>query len=324
MVHAIRIHEHGGPEVLQWEEVEVGDPGEGEIRVRHTAVGLNYIDTYLRTGARPLPMPAVLGMEGAGVVEAVGDGVDYLAVGDRVGYADMPPGAYAEERVMPARIAVKLPDGVDDRTAAAAMLKGMTVQFLIRQCFRVEPGMTVLLHAAAGGVGLIASQWLNHLGATVIGTVGSAEKGELAAAHGVHHVVNYRTENFVERVQKITDGAGVPVVYDGVGKDTLMDSMKCLSPRGMLVSFGNASGAPDPVNLGDLSTHGSIFVTRPMLFHYTATRADLEACANDLFDVIASGAVKIEINQTYPLKDAAQAHRDLQARKTTGSTVLIP
>ncbi len=324
MVHAIRIHEHGGPDVMQWDEVEVGDPGEGEIRVRHTAVGLNYIDTYLRTGARPLPMPSVLGLEAAGVVEAVGSGVDYLAVGDRIGYADMPVGAYSEERVMPAHIAVKLPDGVDDQTAAAAMLKGMTVQFLIRQCFRVEPGMTVLLHAAAGGVGLIASQWLNHLGVTTIGTVGSPEKAALAEAHGVHHIVNYGTENFVERVQKITDGAGVPVVYDGVGKDTLMDSMKCLSPRGMLVSFGNASGAPDPVNLGDLSTHGSIFVTRPMLFHYTATRADLEACANDLFDVISSGAVKIEINQTYPLKDAAQAHRDLEARKTTGSTVLIP
>ncbi len=324
MVHAIRIHEHGGPEVLKWEEVEVGDPGEGEIRVRHTAVGLNYIDTYLRTGARPLEMPAVLGMEGAGVVEALGDGVSHLAVGDRIAYADMPPGAYAEERVMPAKIAVKLPDGVDDQTAAAAMLKGMTVQFLIRQCFRVEPGMTVLLHAAAGGVGLIASQWLNHLGATVIGTVGSAEKAKLAEAHGVHHIINYREEDFVERVRKITDGAGVPVVYDGVGKDTLLDSMKCLSPRGMLVSFGNASGAPDPVNLGDLSTHGSIFVTRPMLFHYTATRDDLEACANDLFDVIASGAVKIEVNQTYPLKDTAQAHRDLEARKTTGSTVLLP
>ncbi len=324
MVHAIQIHEHGGPEVLQWEEVDVGEPGEGEIRVRHTALGLNYIDVYLRTGARPLPMPSVLGMEGAGVREAVGGGGGYHADGDRIGYADMPPGAYSEERVMPAKIAVKLPDGVGDKTAAAAMLKGMTVQFLIRQCFCVEPGMTVLLHAAAGGVGLIASQWLNHLGATVIGTVGSPEKGELATAHGVHHVVNYNTENFIERVQKITNGAGVPVVYDGVGKDTLMDSMKCLSPRGMLVSFGNASGAPDPVNLGDLSTYGSIFVTRPMLFHYTATRDDLEACANDLFDVISSGAVKIEINQTYPLSEVAQAHRDLEARNTTGSTVFIP
>ena len=324
MVHAIRMHEIGGPEVLQWDEVEVGDPAAGEIRIRHTAVGLNYIDTYLRTGARPLPMPSVLGLEGAGVVEALGDGVSNLAVGDRIAYADMPVGAYAEERVMPAHIAVKLPGEVEDRTAAAAMLKGMTAQFLIRQCFRVEPGMTVLLHAAAGGVGLIASQWLNHLGVTVIGTVGSPEKAELAKAHGVHHIVNYQAENFVDRVKEITAGTGVPVVYDGVGKDTLLDSMKCLSPRGMLVSFGNASGAPDPVNLGELSTHGSIFVTRPLLFHYTATRDDLEACANDLFDVIASGAVKIEINQTYALKDAAQAHRDLEARKTTGSTVLLP
>ncbi|NNE85612.1 MAG: quinone oxidoreductase [Alphaproteobacteria bacterium] len=324
MVHAIRIHENGGPEVLKWEEVDVADPAAGEIRVRHTAVGLNYIDTYLREGARPLPLPSVLGLEGAGVVEALGDGVSHLAVGDRIGYADMPVGAYSEERVMPAHIAVKLPDAVDDQSAAAAMLKGMTAQFLIRQCFRVEPGMTVLLHAAAGGVGLIASQWLNHMGATVIGTVGSPEKGELAKAHGVHHIVNYNTENFVERVQEITDGAGVPVVYDGVGKDTFMGSMKCLSPLGMLVCFGNASGAPDPVNLGDLSTHGSIFVTRPMLFHYTATRDALEACANDLFDVIGSGAVKIEVNQTYPLSEAAQAHRDLEARKTTGSTVLLP
>lgn len=324
MIHAIRMHENGGPEVLQWDEVEVGDPAAGEIRVRQTAVGLNYIDTYLRTGARPLPMPSVLGLEAAGVVVAAGDGVTNFVVGDRIAYADMPVGAYAEERVMPAHIAVKLPDDVADQTAAAAMLKGMTAQFLIRQCFRVEPGMTVLLHAAAGGVGLIASQWLNHLGVTVIGTVGSPEKAELAKAHGVHHVVNYQTENFVDRIKEITDGAGVPVVYDGVGKDTLLDSMKCLSPRGTLVSFGNASGAPAPVNLGDLSTYGSIFVTRPMLFHYTATRDDLEACANELFDVISSAAVKIEINQTYPLKDAAQAHRDLEARKTTGSTVLLP
>lgn len=324
MVHAIRMHEHGGPEVLKWEEIDVGAPGSGEIRVRQTAIGLNYIDTYLRSGARPLPMPSILGLEGAGVVEAVGDSVSHLAVGDRVGYADMPVGAYAEERVMPAHIAVKLPDGVDDQTAAAAMLKGMTAQFLIRQCFRVEPGMTVLFHATAGGVGLIASQWLNHLGVTVIGTAGSPEKAELAKAHGVHHIINYETENFVDRVHEITDGAGVPVVYDGVGKDTFLDSMKCLSPRGMLVNFGSASGAPDPLNVGDLATHGSIFVTRPMLFDYTAAREDLEACANDLFGVIASGAVKIEINQTYPLKEAAQAHRDLEARKTTGSTILIP
>jgi|TARA_B110000263_G_C15282060_1_gene498804 NADPH2:quinone reductase len=324
MVHAIRIHETGGPEVLSWDEVNVGAPSEGEILVRHTAIGLNYIDTYLRKGARPLPMPSVLGLEGAGVVEEVGDGVTHLSVGDRIGYADMPVGAYSESRVMPANIAVKLPDSVNDRVAAASMLKGMTAQFLIRQTFQVESGMTVLLHAAAGGVGLIASQWLNHLGATVIGTVGSKEKADLAKAHGVHHVINYQTENFVERVNEITGGEGVPVVYDGVGKATFYDSMKCLSPLGMLVCFGNASGAPDPLNIADLSTYGSIFVTRPMLFHYTATRAALESCAHDLFSVISSGSVKIEINQTYPLENTAQAHRDLEARKTTGSTVLLP
>ncbi|MBI37539.1 MAG: quinone oxidoreductase [Alphaproteobacteria bacterium] len=324
MVHAIRIHENGGPDVLKWEEVEVNNPGPEEIRIRHTAIGLNYIDTYLRTGARPLPMPSILGLEAAGVVEEIGSNVTHLGVGDRVSYADMPVGAYSEERVMPAHIAVKIPEGIDDAVAAAAMLKGMTTQFLIRQLFRVEPGMNVLLHAAAGGVGLITSQWLNHLGATVIGTVGSKEKAKLASENGVHHVINYNEENFVERVKDITDGKGVPVVYDGVGKDTLTDSMKCLSPLGMLACFGNASGAPDPVNIMDLSSYGSIFITRPMLFHYTATRQALEECANDLFEVINSGAVKIGINQTYPLKDTAQAHKDLEGRKTTGSTVLIP
>ena len=324
MVHAIRIHENGGPDVLKWEEVEVNNPGPEEIRIRHTAIGLNYIDTYLRTGARPLPMPSILGLEAAGVVEEIGSNVTHLGVGDRVSYADMPVGAYSEERVMPAHIAVKIPEGIDDAVAAAAMLKGMTTQFLIRQLFRVEPGMNVLLHAAAGGVGLITSQWLNHLGATVIGTVGSKEKAKLASENGVHHVINYNEENFVERVKDITDGKGVPVVYDGVGKDTLTDSMKCLSPLGMLACFGNASGAPDPVNIMDLSSYGSIFITRPMLFYYTATRQALEECANDLFEVINSGAVKIGINQTYPLKDTAQAHKDLEGRKTTGSTVLIP
>lgn len=324
MVHAIRIHETGGPEVLSWDEVNVGSPSEGEILVRHTAIGLNYIDTYLRTGVRPLPMPSILGLEAAGVVEEVGEGVNHLSVGDRIGYADMPAGAYSEARVMPAKIAVKLPDAVNDQVAAASMLKGMTAQFLIRQTFRVEPGMTVLLHAAAGGVGLIASQWLNHLGATVIGTVGSKEKADLAKAHGVHHTINYQTEDFVERVNEITGGEGVPVVYDGVGKDTFYNSMKCLSPLGMLVCFGAASGAPDPLNIIDLSTYGSIYVTRPVLFHYTASRPALESCANDLFSVIGSGAVKIEIHQTYPLENTAQAHRDLEARKTTGSTVLLP
>jgi NADPH2:quinone reductase len=324
MVHAIRIHATGGPEVMKWEEVEVGDPGPGEIRVRQTAAGLNFIDIYLRSGARPVPMPSGMGLEGAGVIEAVGADVDDLAVGDRIAYADMPMGAYAEARVMPAKIAVKLPDAIDDTTAAAMMLKGMTVQFLIQRCFPVRRGMTVLWHAAAGGVGLIACQWLAHLGVTVIGTVGSDEKGELARAHGAHHIVNYRTENFVERVRDITDGNGVPVVYDSVGRDTLPDSMKCLHRRGMLVTFGNASGAPDPVDPVQLSAHGSIYLTRPMLFDYTATRGELLETANNLFDVVGSGAVKIEVNQTYQLKDAPQAHADLAARRTTGSTVLLP
>jgi NADPH2:quinone reductase len=324
MVHAIRIHETGGPEVMKWEAVEVGDPGPGEIRVRQTAAGLNFIDIYLRSGARPVPLPSGMGLEGAGIIEAVGAGVTDLAVGDRIAYADMPMGAYAEARVMPAKIAVKVPDAIDDKTAAAMMLKGMTVQFLIRRCFKVEPGMTVLWHAAAGGVGLIACQWLAHLGVTVIGTVGSDEKGDLAKAHGAHHIVNYRTENFVDRVKDITGGAGVPVVYDSVGKDTLPDSMKCLQRRGMLITFGNASGAPAPVDPVQLSAHGSIFLTRPMLFDYTATRPELLETANDLFDVVASGKVKIEVNQTYALKDAAQAHIDLAGRKTTGSTVLLP
>lgn len=324
MVHAIRIHETGGPEVMKWEEVAVGDPGPGEIRVRQTAAGLNFIDIYLRSGARPVPLPSGMGLEGAGIIEAVGTGVTDLAVGDRIAYADMPMGAYAEARVMPAKIAVKVPDNIDDQTAAAMMLKGMTVQFLIHRCFQVKRGMTVLWHAAAGGVGLIACQWLNHLGVTVIGTVGSDEKGELARAHGAHHIVNYRTENFVERVKEITNGHGVPVVYDSVGKDTLPESMKCLHRRGMLVTFGNASGAPDPVDPVQLSAHGSIFLTRPMLFDYTATRGELLETANSLFNVVGSGAVKIEVNQTYALKDAPQAHADLVARKTTGSTVLLP
>lgn len=323
MVHAIRFYEPGGPEVMKWEEVEVGDPGPGEIRVKQTAAGLNFIDIYLRSGARPVPMPNGLGLEGAGEIVAVGEGVSDLAVGDRVGYADLPLGAYAEERVMPAKIAVKLPDDISDEQAAGMMLKGMTVQFLIKSCFPVEPGSTVLWHAAAGGVGLIACQWLDHLGVTVIGTVGSEEKAELAKAHGCHHTVNYNTEDFVERVNELTDGAGVPVVYDSVGQDTLRGSMKCLQRRAYLVSFGNASGAPDPVAPGELAEHGSIYLARPMLFDFTAERDELLACAGDLFDVVSSGAVKIEVNQTYPLSETVQAHKDLAARKTTGSTILL-
>jgi NADPH2:quinone reductase len=322
MPHAIRIHKPGGPEVLSWEEIAVGDPGPGEIRVRHTAVGLNYIDTYHRSGLYKLEYPAVIGMEGAGVVEAVGEGVTQLRPGDRIAYGTS-LGAYAEVRLMPAEKAIKLPDSIDDRTAAAMMLQGMTVEYLVRRTYKVQPGDTVLLHAAAGGIGLIASQWLNHLGATVIGTVGSEEKAEIARAHGCHHVINYRTQDFVAEVKRITGGEGVPVVYDGVGKDTFLPSLDCLRPRGLMVSFGNASGPVPPFDILTLSAKGSLFLTRPTLNTYTATRADLEESANSLMNVVASGAVKIEVNQTYPLREAAQAHRDLESRRTTGSTVLL-
>jgi NADPH2:quinone reductase len=324
MSKAIRMHQAGGPEVLQWEDVEVGAPGAGEVHIRHTAVGLNFIDIYHRSGLYPLPMPSGIGLEGAGVVEAVGSGVTDLKTGDRVAYASAPLGAYAEQRLMPADRLVKLPDGIDERTAAAMMLQGMTVQYLIRRTYKVKAGETVLFHAAAGGVGLIACQWLKHLGVTVIGTVGSDEKAELARAHGCAHTIVYTRENFVERVKEITDGAKVPVVYDSVGKDTWDGSLDCLQRMGMMVSFGNASGAVAPFSAGILSAKGSLYLTRPTLVDYTAKREDLVATAQDLFDVVQSGAVKIEINQTYPLRDAAQAHRDLVDRKTTGSTVLLP
>jgi NADPH2:quinone reductase len=325
MTHAIRIHETGGPEVLTWDSVELGAPGPGEVRLEQSAVGLNYIDVYHRTGLYPMPsLPTAIGMEAAGQVESVGEGVNDLKPGDRVAYAAPPVGAYAEARVMPADRLVKLPDGISDLQAAAMMLQGMTVQYLIRRTFRVNKGDTVLFHAAAGGVGLIACQWLKHLGATVIGTVGSEEKAELAQAHGCDHPVNYRTEDFVKTVREITDGAGVPVVYDSVGKDTFEGSLDCLAPLGMFVGFGNASGPVPPFNMGVLAQKGSLFVTRPTLMTYTAKRADLLASANELFDVVLSEAVKIEINQTYPLAQTAQAHRDLEARKTTGSTVLLP
>jgi NADPH2:quinone reductase len=324
MTKAIRIHETGGPEVLRWEDVEVGDPGPGEVRISHTAVGLNYIDTYHRSGLYPLELPITLGMEGAGVVEALGEGVTDLAVGDRVTYASAPLGSYSEARLMPAARVVKLPEGISDQQAAAMTLQGLTVQYLIRRTHRVQTGETVLFHAAAGGVGLIACQWLKHLGATVIGTVGSAEKAELATAHGCTHTINYREENFVERVKEITGGQGVPVVYDSVGKDTFEGSLQCLAPMGTMVLFGAASGPVPPFELGRLAALGSLFVTRPTLVTYSAKRADLEAMAAELFEVVLSGAVKIEINQTYPLAEAAQAHRDLEARKTTGSTILLP
>ncbi len=324
MPKAIRIHETGGPEVLSWEDVEVGAPGAGQVRLRHTAVGLNYIDTYHRSGLYPLELPAVIGLEAAGVVEELGEDVSGLRVGERVAYAAPPPGSYAEARLMPAHRLVKLPDAISDQQAAAMMLQGMTVEYLIRRTYRVETGETVLFHAAAGGVGLIACQWLKHLGATVIGTVGSDEKAELARAHGCTHAINYREEDFVERVKELTGGAGVPVVYDSVGKDTFEGSLQCLQPRGLMVLFGAASGPVPPFELGRLAPLGSLYVTRPTLMTYNAKREDLEASAEALFEVVLSGAVKIEVNQTYPLAEAAQAHRDLEARKTTGSTVLLP
>ena len=310
--------------MLRWEDVEVGDPEPGEVRLKQTGVGLNYIDTYHRTGLYPVALPSGIGLEGAGVIEAVGEGVAGLAPGDRVAYAGPPIGAYATARVMPAAPLVKIPDGIDDVQAAGMMLQGMTARYLIRQTFRVERGMTVLFHAAAGGVGLIACQWLSHLGATVIGTVGSPEKADLARAHGCHHPIDYSRENFVDRVREITDGKGVPVVYDGVGKDTWDGSLDCLARRGMLVSFGNASGPVAPFAAGILAAKGSLFLTRPTLMDYTATRPELEATAADLFDVVQSGAVKIEVRQTYALADAVKAHTALEGRKTTGSTVLLP
>ena len=324
MPHAIRIHQTGGPEVLCWEEVDVPAPAAGEATVRHHAVGLNFIDTYHRTGLYPLPLPAGIGLEGAGVVEAVGPDVSEVKVGDRIAYAGGPVGAYAEVRNIPAHRLLKLPDAIAFNTAAAMMLQGLTAAYLLRRTYRVQPGDAVLIHAAAGGVGLIACQWAKALGATVIGTVGSPAKAELARAHGCDHVINYSTENFTQRVREITGGEGVPVVYDGVGKDTFMGSLDSLRPLGMLVTYGNASGPVPPFDLLQLSQKGSLFVTRPTIVHYTAKRADLEALGAELFDIVASGKVRIEVNQTYPLKDAAQAHRDLEARKTTGSTILVP
>lgn len=325
MPKAIVIHEPGGPETLRWEDIEVPEPGEGEVRIRQTAVGLNYIDTYHRSGAYPLPaLPHPIGLEGAGVVEAVGPGVDAFRDGDRVAYANPPLGAYAEVRNMPWHRLVKLPRDIDDRTAAAMMLQGMTVEYLIRRTYRVKAGEPVLVHAAAGGIGLIAGQWLKHLGAVAIGTVGSAEKGELARAHGYAHIINYREENVPERVRELTDGVGVPVVYDGVGRDTFMGSLDSLRTRGLCVLFGAASGPVDAFNTGLLAQKGSLYLTRPTLMTYTAGREELVESANALFEVVQSGAVKIEINQTYPLSEAAQAHRDLEGRKTTGSTILLP
>ncbi len=323
MPYAMRIHEHGGADKMRWETVEVGDPGPGQVRVRNTAVGLNFVDIYQRNGLYPMQLPFTLGSEGAGVIEAVGPKVKDLKVGDRVAYSG-PIGAYAEVLLRPADRLVKIPAGVDDRTAAAMMLKGLTAQYLIRRTYRVKKGDTILMHAAAGGVGQILCQWAKHLGATVIGTVGSDEKVDLAKKSGCKHVIVLSREKFSERVKEITKGKGVPVVYDGIGKDTFMHSLDCLQPLGLMASFGNASGAVPPFNAGILAQKGSLFLTRPTLVHYTASREDLVKGARELFAVVKSGAVKIRVNQTYALRDAAQAQNDLEARKTTGSTVLIP
>ena len=321
---AIRIAETGGPEVMKLVDVEVGPPGPGQVRVRQTAIGLNYIDTYHRSGLYPLQFPSGLGLEAAGVVEEVGEGVTSLKPGDRIAYGTGPIGAYADIRNLPANRLVKLPAAISDETAAGMMLKGMTARYLLRATYVVKPGDTILLHAAAGGVGLIMSQWAKALGATVIGTVGSDAKAAIARAHGCDHVINYSTEDTVKRVRELTGGKGVPVVYDGVGKDTLMISLDCLKPRGLMVSFGNASGAVPPLDLLLLSAKGSLYVTRPTLNTYTASDADLQETAQDLVDVVASGKVKIPVNQRHALADVVQAHRDLESRRTTGTTVLLP
>jgi NADPH2:quinone reductase len=323
MSRAIRIHEYGGPQVLKWQKAEIGAPGPGEIKLRQTAIGLNYIDIYMRTGLYPQPsLPFIPGMEGAGVVTEIGEGVRDLKIGRRVAYAGQ-VGAYAEERLIAADRVVKIPAGITDRTAAAIMLKGMTAQYLLRRTYKVGRGTTLLFHAAAGGVGLIACQWAASLGATVIGTVGSSGKALIARAHGCAHVINIREEDVVAKVKEYTKGEGVDVVYDSIGKDTFPASLDCLKPLGMWVSFGQASGPVPPFNITLLSQKGSLFATRPSLADYVGTRKDLVATANDLFDAIAKGTVKIAVNQTYPLAEAAQAQSDLEARLTTGSTVLL-
>jgi len=324
MPNAIRIHQNGGPEVLQWESVAVLEPGPGEARVRHTAVGLNYIDTYHRSGLYKLPLPSGIGVEAAGVVEAVGPGVIDISKGDRVAYGGHSPGSYAEVRVMPADKLVKLPDNVSDRSAAALMLKGLTVQYLFRQTFPLKGGETVLFHAAAGGVGLIACQWARALGVTLIGTVGSDEKAALAKANGCAHTIVYTRENFVERVKEITGGKGVPVVYDSIGKDTFPGSLDCLKPRGLFVSFGSSSGPIAAFDIGLLLQKGSLFATRPSIAGYAVTRQDLLRMADEMLALVKAGKIVSEARQTYALKDAAQAHRDLEARKTTGATLLLP
>ncbi|MEP9371307.1 quinone oxidoreductase [Mesorhizobium sp. KR1-2] len=325
MSKAVRIHAHGGPEVLTYEDVDVGRPGPGQALVRHTAIGLNFLDTYYRSGLYPAPagLPLIPGSEAAGVVVELGEGVDWLSKGDRVAYVTA-LGAYSDERIVPADRLVKIPQGISDEQAAAMMLKGMTAEYLLRRTYRVQPGDTILCHAAAGGVGLILGQWAKHLGATVIGTASSAEKVALAKAHGYDHVIDYREQDFVAQVKELTGGRLCEVVYDSVGKDTFPGSLDCLRPRGMFVSFGQSSGPIPPFNMALLSQKGSLYATRPTLFTYTATREDLEASASALFDVVAKGAVDIKINQRYALKDVADAHRDLESRRTTGATILVP
>lgn len=324
MTNAIRFHEYGGPEVMHLEAVDLGEPGPNEARVRQEACGVNFLDTYQRSGLYKVPLPSGAGNEGAGLVEAVGPGVSCVKPGDRVAYAGGPAGAYAEARNLPADRLCVLPGGISFEQGAAMMLKGMTVQYLLRRTYAVRPGDTVLFHAASGGVGLIACQWLKALGATVIGTAGSEEKCERARRHGADHCINYRTENFVERVKEITGGRGVPVVYDSVGKDTFLGSLQCLRPLGLMVSFGNASGPVPPFEPALLAQHGSLYFTRPTLFTHIAKREDLEAISQDLFDIVLSGKVRITVERRYALADAAQAHRDLEARRTTGSSILLP
>ena len=325
MPKAIKIYTNGGPEVLKWEDHDPGQPGTGEVRIRHEAIGLNFIDVYHRTGMYPLPaLPAIPGLEGSGVVETVGEQVDDVVVGDRVAYAGVPPGAYAQVRCIPAHRLVKMPNDVSFETAAAMMLKGMTARYLIRGCYPVSSADTILIHAASGGVGSIVSQWAHDIGATVIGTVGSAEKAEKARSNGCDHPILYSQEDFVENVREITNNRGVNVVYDSVGQATFMKSLECLQPLGTMVTFGQSSGSVPPLELGVLAAKGSLFLTRPSLMTYTEKREDLLAHANDLLDVVQRGAVKIAIGQTYPLSEAPVAHRDLEGRKTTGSTILIP
>ncbi len=324
MSKAIRMEKTGAPEVMQWVDVEVGEPGEGQIRLKQTACGLNYIDVYFRTGLYPQPLPAGLGMEAAGEVSAVGPGVSGLKVGDRVAYVARPPGAYAQERLLRADQVIRLPDAISDEAAASIMLQGLTAQYLLRRTYRVQAGDTILIQAAAGGVGLLVCQWAKALGATVIGTVSSDEKAHIAKAHGCDYPIVYTREDFAARVREITNGAGVPVVYDSIGKDTFTKSLDCLAPLGLFVSFGNASGPLPPIDSSEFAGRGSLFFTRPTLFTYIAKRSDYESMAAELFEVVASGKVRTSINQRYALKDVAQAHADLEARRTTGSTILIP